>query len=236
MVALLLGALVAAVQPGCKPDATMLVRRAEIAAAEFDLAGAAALLAADTARECEDAHVAWLYARGLVDAQAAFREGAPPEALAPVREAIASLEAIAKGRPGTAAIARMVLQAAAAAAQSERDETRLYLDSALQMEALQRAAGQPGAPLVSAAEVAGDLWLQVHRYDDARRAYREAAGHRGFTARILAGLARSSRRLDDTAAACTAYRRLIDVWGARPGAPVELSEARAFVAGCPDGP
>jgi hypothetical protein len=214
----------------------VLLRRAEVGAAEFDLNRAVTLLGSDVARACEDAYIALLYARGLVDAQAAFREGAPPEALAPVREAIASLEAIAKGRPGTAAIARMVLQAAAAAAQSERDETRLYLESALQMEALQRAAGQPGAPLVSAAEVAGDLWLQVHRYDDARRAYREAAGQLGFTARVLAGLARSSRRLNDTDAACTAYRRLLDVWGVRPGASAELSEARAFVAGCPAAP
>ena len=233
MVALFLSAFAIAAQPACTPEATLVLRRAEVAAAVVDLTRAVTLLDADGARACEDAYVALLYARGLVDAQAAFSQGAPPEMLAAVRDMTTSLEAIAQGRPGAAAIARMVLQAAAAAAQSERDEMRLYLDSALQMEALQHAAGQQGAPLVSAAEVAGDLWLQVHRYEDARRAYREAAGQLGFTARILAGLARSARRLDDTSAACAAYRRLLDHWGARPGADAELSEARTFVAGCP---
>ena len=68
-----------------------------------------------------------------------------------------------------------MLQAAAAAAQSEREEMRLYLDTAIRMETLQRAAGLAGAPIIAAAETAGDLWLQVHRYDEARRAYDEAS-------------------------------------------------------------
>jgi tetratricopeptide (TPR) repeat protein len=172
-----------------------------------------------------------------VNAQAAFRQGAPPESLTSVRQAIASLEAIAKGRPGTAEIARLVLQAAAAAAQSERDEMRLYLESAIQMERVQRAAGQAGAPLVSVSEAAGDLWLQVHRYEDARRAYEEAVEQVGFTARVLAGLARSAERLGDMPAACTAYSQLLALWGARQTRPQPIAEARAYLVGClPLGP
>ena len=154
------------------------------------------------------------------------------EALAPVQDAIRRLSAIAKGRPGAAEIARLTLQAAAAAAQSERDEMQLYLASAIQMETLQRAAGFSGAPLVPATEIAGDLWLQVHRYADARRAYAEAADRVGSTLRTLSGLARAARRLDDMPAACTAYRRLLDAWGPRTALPVEITEARAYIADC----
>ena len=156
----------------------------------------------DGVQGCEAAQVAMLYVRGLIYAEEAFKQGGPPESLAPVRQAMASLEAIAKGRPGSAAIARLVLQAAAAAAQSERDEMSLYLESAVQMESLQRAGGQPGAPLVSAAEAAGDLWLQLHGYDAARRAFLDAEKRVGSTARVLAGVARSAERLGDVPAAC----------------------------------
>jgi len=213
-------------------DAPGLMAEASVRATEFDLAGAVELAMAAAHGGDSTAQVAVLYLRGLIDAREAFREGGPPDALAPVREAIASLHAQAKGRPGAGEIARLVLHAAAAAAQSERDEMGLYLEAALAMEALQRMAGLPGAPLVSAAEVAGDLWLQVHRYEDARRAYTEAAASAESTLRILSGLARAARRLNDAAAACANYRQLLDAWGGRPGLPVEIAEARAYLGGC----
>jgi hypothetical protein len=213
-------------------DAASLMTEASVRATEFDLAGAFELLTAAADRGDVNAQVAALYIGGLLDAREAFREGGPAALLAPIRQAIASLEAIAKGRPGSAEIARLTLQAAAAASQSERDEMSLYLETALEMESLQRIAGLAGAPLVAAAEAAGDLWLQVHRYEDARRAYTDAAERVGFTLRILSGLARAARRLNDTAAACASYRRLLDAWGGRPGLPVEVAEARAYVGGC----
>lgn len=204
---------------------------ASVRATEFDVAGASNLLRMAAERGDAGAQVGSLYLRGLQDAREAFRRGGAADTLAPVREAIASLETIAKGRPGSAEIARLMLQAAAAAAQSERDEMRLYLDTAVRMESLQRAAGLPGAPLVTAAETAGDLWLQVHRYDDARQAYADAAERVGSTLRILAGRARAARGLNDAAGACAAYRALQDAWGARPGLPLEIAEARVYVAG-----
>ena len=228
MAALVLGP----VQAPPPRDAAGLVQEAAVRAAEFDLAGASELLETATSRGDANARIAALYVRGLVDAREAYRSGGAVEALAPVRDAIASLQAIAGGRPGPAEIARLTLQAAVAAAQSERDEMRVYLEAALAMESLQRTAGLPGAPLVSAAEVAGDLWLQVHRYEDARRAYTEEAARVGSTLRILSGLARTARRLDDIPAACASYRRLLDAWGARSGVPVEIAEARAFLGEC----
>jgi hypothetical protein len=201
-------------------------------AAEFDLGGAVLLLITPASQGEVGARIALAYLRGLIAAREAFREGGAADALAPVRKSIAELGALAKGQPGEAEIARLVLQAAAAAAQSERDEMRLYLDSATQMESLQDAVGQPGAPLVAAAEVAGDLWLQVHRYDEARAAYAAAAERIGFTPRILYGLARTARRSNDMAAACTEYRRLTDAWGGRPDRPAEIVEASEYLDGC----
>jgi hypothetical protein len=136
---------------------------------------------------------------------------------------------MAKGRPGPAEIARLTLHGAAAAAQTERAEMRLYLESAMTMESLQHAAGQPGAP-VTAAEAAGDLWLQVHQYDDARRAYAAAEAQVGLTRRVAAGLARAAARLNDAATACASYAMLLARWPAGQTEPAEIAEARNYLA------
>jgi hypothetical protein len=224
-------ALTTAVPAYAAPSQASPLPEAQVRAAEFDLAGAADLLQPAVEGGDATAQVAAIYARGLIDAREAWRRGGSPESLAPVRQAISSLEATAKGRPGSAEIARLVLQAAAAGAQSEREEMRLYLETAVRMETLQRAAGMPGAPLVAAAETAGDLWLQVHRYDEARTAYAEAAERFGSSLRTLAGRARAARGANDVPTACTAFRALLDAWGARAGQPVEIAEARAYLAG-----
>lgn len=229
MLALVLGTFLSSMQGPCPAEAAALVDDAAGRAAEFDVAGAAERLEGAAARGCGSAEVAALYVRGLVDAREAFRQGGSPESLAPVRQAITSLARIAQGRAGPAEIARLMLHAAAAAAQSERDELRLYLESALRMEALHRAAGQPGAPVIAAAETAGDLWLQVHRYEEARRAYLQASEQAGLTPRTLAGLARVAARLNDTAAACAGFRQLLGVWGSRWALPAEIVEAYMYL-------
>jgi hypothetical protein len=204
--------------------------QAQALAAEFDLAGAARLLASAGQIGDTFAQLAAVYVRGLVDAREALRQGGSADSLIPVRQAIAWLEIVAMGRPGPAEIARLTLQAAAAAAQTERDEMRLYLDTAIRMETLQQAAGMTGAPIVPAAETAGDLWLQVHRYDEARRAYDAAAERFGSSLRILAGRARAARGLNDRPGACSASRALIEAWGGRTAQPVEIADARAYLA------
>ena len=117
----------------------------------------------------------------------------------------------------------------AAAAQSERDEMPLYLETAIQMEVIQSAAGLPGAPLVSATEIAGDLSLQVDRYEDARQVYADAADRVGPSLRIMVVSARASSWLKDVLAACTSYESLLDTWGTRPGRPFEIAEARTYI-------
>lgn len=210
-------------------DARSLIAEAMVRVAEFDLPGAMQLLRAAAIKGDAGAEVGLVYVRGLVDAREAFRDGGTAEALAPVLAAVEGLGAISQGRRGSAEIARLVLQAAAAAAQSERDEMRLYLETAMQMEVIQGAAGLPGAPLVSATEIAGDLWLQVDRYEDARRAYADAVDRVGPSLRIMVGNARASSRLGDASAACASYGGVLDTWGGRPGLPAEVEEARTYV-------
>jgi eukaryotic-like serine/threonine-protein kinase len=210
-------------------DARSLIAEAMVRVAEFDLPGAMQLLSAAAIKGDAGAEVGLVYVRGLVDAREAFRDGGTAEALAPVLAAVEGLGAISQGRRGSAEIARLVLQAAAAAAQSERDEMRLYLETAMQMEVIQGAAGLPGAPLVSATEIAGDLWLQVDRYEDARRAYADAVDRVGPSLRVMVGNARASSRLGDVSAACASYGGVLDTWGGRPGLPNEVEEARTYV-------
>jgi hypothetical protein len=107
-------------------DRATLTMEASVRAAEFDAPGAADLLQT-AAKGSSGDEVEALYLRGLVDARDAFRLGGSPESLAPVAAAITALGKISEGRPGRTEIARLVLQAASAAAQTERDEMRLYL-------------------------------------------------------------------------------------------------------------
>jgi hypothetical protein len=210
-------------------DARSLIAKAIVRAAEFDLPGAMELLRVTAGRGDAGSEVALIYLRGLVDAREAFRDGGAVAALAPVPGPIESLGTISQGRSGPAEIARLVLQAAAAASQSERDEMRLYLETAMQMKVIQSAAGLPGAPIVSATEVAGDLWLQVNRYEDARQAYADAAYRLGPSLRNMVGSARASSRLKDVLEACRSYGALLETWSTRPGLPSEVAEARTYV-------
>jgi hypothetical protein len=190
MTAGLLTLFLTAAQAPCPGEQGALMADAVARVQKSDNTGAMDVLRNMAGSGCVEAVIALTYLQGLVAARAAYAEGGSEASLAPVREAISSLEKFAEGRPGPAEIARFLLQAAAAAAQSERDEMMLYLAHAEQMDALLRAAGQPAAPLMPAAQVGGELWLQVHRYDEARAAFLEAAEQVGMTPRIEAGLAR----------------------------------------------
>ena len=195
----------------------------------FDLAGAVERLDRAVSLGCSDERVASVYLQGLLDAREAFKVGGSSESLEPVRRAVVSLDALAAGAPGAAQVARTVLLAAAAAAQSERDEMWLLIEHALSLESLQLAAGQPGAPFVPAHEVAGELWLQVHRYEDARRFFARAVEREGKTPRLALGLARTAMRLGEPVTACAEYVAFVASWGTREAPAAEMSEAREFL-------
>jgi len=224
MIALLL--TLALGQAACADSAALLAAATERAAV-LDLQGATARLA--SVRQCADTAVPYWYLQGLIAAREAYRAGGSPESLAPVKAAIEQLAMRAAEMP-SAEIARVVLLAASSAAQSERDEMGLLLVHALDLEQKQRSAGLPGAPMVTAHEVAGDLWLQVHRFDDARQAYMTALEHVGPTKRVMLGLARTALRQKDVAGSCVQYRKLVGAWPPRAGGdPPELAEAAAFL-------
>src|SRR5262245_9750521 len=224
MIALLV--LLAAGPAQCQGNAALVAAATERAAV-LDLRGARAALAADLSG-CAEIVVPYWYLRGLIAAREAYRYGGSPESLEPVKLAMAQLAARA-AETRAAEIARVVLMAASAAAQSEREEMSLLLEHATDLERQQRSAGLPGAPILTAQEVAGDLWLQVHRFEDARRAYLGAAEQVGSTRLVTLGLARTAFRLGDLPASCAQYRGLVAGWP-WPGSELpELIEARTLL-------
>jgi hypothetical protein len=212
----------------CSPEATALMKTASERAAVFDLAGAVQRMQAAVMSGCPEATLPVLYLRGWIAARDAYRVGGSPESLRPVSQSIATLQDTL-GKSGPPQIAALVLQAAAAAAQSERDELKLMIDYAVQLEDRDLAAKRPGLPMITAHEAAGDLWLQVYRFDEARRAYTTAAERIGVTPRIMLGLARLAVRIDALATACKQYQSLVTSWKGTGPEPPELSEARTFL-------
>ena len=221
-------ALALAQSTACSPDAAALVKTATERAAVFDLAGAAQRLQAAVMSGCTDALLPSIYLRGWIAAREAYRAGGSIESLRQVSQSIAMLQDTG-GKSGPPQIAALVLQAAAAAAQSERDELALMIDYAVQLEDRNLSAKLPGLPMITANEAAGDLWLQVHRYDEARRAYSKAAERVGVTPRITLGMARVAARLEALSTACAQYRLLVGSWKGTGPEPPELAEARTFL-------
>jgi hypothetical protein len=208
-------------------DSAARITAAGQRASMFDLQGATIVLAGDLSG-CTETAVAYWYVRGLFAAREAYRYGGSPEWLEPVKVAIEQLTP-RMADTIVAEIAALLLRAASAAAQSERDEMGLLLEHATDLEQRQRAAGLSGVPVISAYEVAGDLWLQVHRFEDARRAYLTASQQGLTTRRVTLGLARSLSRLDQLPASCAQYRALVMGWPRSGGEPPELMEARTFL-------
>lgn len=214
---------------GCAGKGAALAASAQAHAAAFDLSQAAVDFDAAATAGCADAQVTALYLRGWLAARDAYRFGGSPESLASVQSTLERMESDPWRSRGDVDIARFVLRAAMAAAQSERDEMALLIEHAVDLESRRRSASLPGAPVISAHEAAGDLWLQVHRYEDARRAYLRAAERIGRTRRVILGLARTAERLSDSDAACDEYATLVASWQSGGVEPGEIAEARAFL-------
>jgi hypothetical protein len=219
-------------QPACVPDAAALEQQAIARARVLDVDGAVALLdrAAATGVGCGRAVLAATYLRGLRAARDAYREGGSEPSLAPARNARLSLAAAARQGSLVADVGQYVLFAAAAAAQSERDDLATFLDHALQLERRLLEAGDGPLLPVTAHEAAGDLWLQVHRFDSARDAYARAAALLGPTPRTTVGLARAAAGLKDVEGACDAYRSAIGLLEKAGADRPERREADRYVA------
>jgi len=220
-------AVLLAQPPGCSGKGASLAAAARTHADNLELTAAAESFDAAVSAGCVSAQLPAIYVRALIAARDAYRFGGSAESLEPVKRALERIDSMAPLPEGD--VVRFVLRAAMAAAQSERDELALLIDHAVDLEAKLQAAGLGAAPIVTAHEAAGDLWLQVYRDDDARRAYVRAAERIGLTRRVRLGLARTAVRMSDTPTACEQYRMLLSSWpSARQDVP-EVSEARAFL-------
>lgn len=168
-----------------------------------------------------------LFTRGLGAAHAAW-PGARAEAVAAAQQAAAALEARAAGpEKREAELYQALVQAAVAAAHEERDLMALWLAQAESRERQLVEAGDLVLPVVPAQELAGGLWLQVHRYADARDAFRAALHRFPGRGRSLLGLARALDRTGETAEARRAWEAFYTRWSlADPDRP-EMAEARA---------
>lgn len=165
---------------------------------------------------------AWTEARRLATA------GGAAELQSPVRRALGELERWQDGRAGLEAeYARTAIRAAIAAAQDERPELELLLTHARDLAERLGARGRRARWPRPFNLLAGELWFEVDRYEEARAAYERAVRSDPGAAGVV-GLARALARLGRTADACATYARV------RAEAPPALAErAHQDLAGCP---
>jgi hypothetical protein len=119
-----------------------------------------------------------------------------------------------------------------AAAQDENAEMDLHLLHARSLAERLATSAYPAQWPCEIDEAEGELWLEVHRYADALRAFRRAveggASHRS----IWLGLARSAARSGETALACSGYRRVVQMPDdTSPDTP--RAEASEYLKRCP---
>lgn len=158
-----------------------------------------------------DREVQRLAMEGWVAARELAPKGGALELLGPVNLRLRALDAL----PGLAArYADVAIRAAVSAAQEERDEMEVFLAHARDVSDTMALAGAPAQWPLPIDEMAGELWLEVDRYPEARDAYRRATKVKP-TANAWIGLARASDRLGDLVAACAAYTQA----SASPGLP-----------------
>jgi tetratricopeptide (TPR) repeat protein len=148
--------------------------------------------------------------------------------MGPVRATLDELQALRDHRDVAleAEYAHTCVQAAVAAAQDERPVMELLLTHARDLaERLQQRDRRANWPLPFNF-VAGDLWFEVDRYDEARAAY-ERAVQSAPSALALVGLARTQSRLGRAEEACATYARVKDAAaGLRAAAAKDLSRCR----------
>jgi hypothetical protein len=196
--------------------------RAHLAIERRDWAAAIAVNPA----ECDgDGQVPLWYARGLAAARAIGRSE-NLAALPVAREALDQVRAAAEtaGPRSGNELRRLVLNSAIVASQDEREELKILL-----VHAASIAERLSDRCAILVAELAGDLWLQVDRYEDARRAYASALARRVTRAPARLGLARAEARLGNRAAAMENYQVFIDRWQSADAGRPEVVEAHRFL-------
>jgi hypothetical protein len=169
------------------------------------------------------------YVRGVLAARRAW-PGGKAELFAEAREAAEQLEALQvhHGRTMRDDVRHVSVRAAMAAAQEERDELALLLAHAASLDAQLRDIGVDDDPLLPLDELSGDLWLQLHRFADARRQYRQTTIRRPERTRAWVGRARAARELGDLADARASADRVLSAWAHADEDLAALGEMREY--------
>jgi hypothetical protein len=164
---------------------------------------------------------------GWTEARKLAAAGGAVELLGPVKRALEELDLLKNGELGLEVeYAQTAIRAAVAASQDERPEMELLLTHARDLSERLVDRGRRAQWPRSFNLLAGELWLEVDRYDEARRAFERAVKVDG-SADAWAGLARAHARMGNKADACKAYRQI------QGAGTALLTEARAFLATCP---
>lgn len=165
--------------------------------------------------------------RGWDEARQLAAVGGDRARLAPVLARIDDLEPLKRG-PLRVEVeyAQVAIRAAMAASQDERPEMELLLTHARDLS--ERVAQRGGRTIWprSINLLAGELWLEVDRYDDAHQAFVRAASVEG-SARTLIGLSEVLLKLERRTEACQTVSRVKNAAGAL------LAAAERIRAACP---
>ena len=181
----------------------------------------------EPAKGCDRIRLARAALLGWVEARKLAPAGGPVSLLGPVNQRLADLRTITN--PSLlleVEYADATIRAAISAAQDERPEMALLLEQARDLtERLTERGRRPVWPRPFNL-LAGELWFEVDRYEEAAIAYERATRADGSAA-AFAGLGRSLEALGRHAEACRAYKQVGDA------ASLLRGEATTFLAGCP---
>ena len=152
--------------------------------------------------------------RGWNEARQLTAIGGDRSRLGPVMARIEALERLKRGpMPIEVDYAQVAIRAAIAAAQDERPELELLLTHARDLsERLAQRGGRMIWPRPFNL-LAGELWLEVDRYEEARQAFVRAAAVEA-TPRALAGWSEALLRLERRDDACQIVSRVTSGTGA----------------------
>lgn len=179
-----------------------------------------------------DARATRWYAVGLAAARAAWPGGKVAE-IELARRAVTALDAVTaeRSRLSLHELRRVMILAAVAAAQEEREEMTVLLTHGLELADGFTPARVTAALAIPADELAGDLWLQVqvHRYADAQQAYERSLGRQPGRARSVYGLARAAAGSGDWPVVRRAATAFLDLWASADQDQEELEVVREYL-------
>jgi tetratricopeptide (TPR) repeat protein len=172
------------------------------------------------------------FARGLASARLGWRTQ-EASLFSDARQSADRLEQLAhEGDAVTETTRRWLLvRAAIAGGQYERDEMTMMLRQAQRIEEELVNTGRADQPLIRVDELAGELRWQLQDAGHARLHYRDLLALAPRHAAALIGLARAEQALGQVEAARVAARQFLDVWTAADPDRPELAEARRLLEG-----